>query len=91
MEKLNKHDNKILVFATQLMNAYRDEEDIEYVQKLEFEEDELTDDFIAMLQAIKIHYTRITGEETDIIGITHILNRLAFQHLLDKSEVKEGK
>ena len=89
MKTLNEHDNKIMVFLTQLSNAYRDEEDIEYVSKLDFKEDELTDDFIAMLQAIQLQYNRITGDNTDIIGITHILNRLAFQYLLDKDKDEE--
>lgn len=82
---MDKHDNKILVFATQLMNAYKDEEDAEYIQKLEFNNDELTDDFIAMLQALHVNYKRITGDDVDILGFTHLLNRLAFQYLMDNN------
>lgn len=83
--RTDRHDNKILIFATQIMNAYRDEEEREYTQPLELTSEELTDDFIAMLQAMNVNYVRITGDNLDLIGFTHLLNRLAFQHLLENN------
>lgn len=81
--ELNKFENKALIFTTMLNNAYRDEEDAEYAGKLELKEEELTDDFTAMLYAIFIFYERLSGDDIDFIGFTHICNRLAVQHLME--------
>jgi hypothetical protein len=83
MEKLNKHDTKVLIFLAQINNVYRDEEKREECTKLELKEEELTNDFTAMLQALHIFYQKITSDEVDLIGFTHILNRLAIQHLME--------
>ena len=53
---------------------------------LEMEEKSLTEDFTAMLYAMYMLYMEITGDETDIIGFTHILNRLALQQIMEKEE-----
>lgn len=93
---MNKFENKILNFATALEDAYRDEEDKEsiHLPKMELKESELTEDFTAMVYAQWAIYRRITGDEdTDILGFTHILNRLVFQHIAedgtDKNTNKE--
>lgn len=82
---MDKHANKVLQFLTALQDCYKDEEERESyaLSKLKFSNDELTDDFIAMLEAQAILYERITGDEQDLLGFTHILNRLAFQFVLE--------
>lgn len=89
MNKLDNFETKVLAFAVGLQNAYKDEDGRENVSKLEFTEDGLTEDFTAMLEAMYITYLRITEDDVDLIGFTHILNRLAMQHLMaPKKEVE---
>lgn len=85
---MDKHTTKILTFLSALQDCYKEEgeRELEILQKLEFKEEELTDDFIAMLEAQAILYRKITGDEQDLIGFTHILNRLVFQYLSDATE-----
>ena len=79
---MNKHDIKILHFLTALQDCYKDEDKRESVaiEKLELSNEELTDDFFAIIQAFFIFYKKITGDDgVDILGFTHLLNRLVFQ------------
>lgn len=89
---MNKHENKIMCFLTALQDCYKDEEERDscVFSKLELSEDELTDDFIAMLEAQAILYQSITGDNQDLLGFTHILNRLAFQFVLEGKLEREG-
>lgn len=84
----SKFKNKVVCFLTSLQNAYQDDEDKEDFPRLDFKEEELTEDFTAMLVALFVLYTRITGEDTDLIGFTNILNRLALQNVLNENEEK---
>lgn len=80
-------ENKVLCFMSAIGNAYKDDEEREDFPKLELKNEELTEDFTAMLMAQFMLYQRITGsEEEDIIGFTHVLNRLALQHIMEKNE-----
>lgn len=81
--KLEKFEQKVLIFITNLNNSYRDEEDREDAGKLELKESELTEDFTAMLYALYLHYSRLTGDDIDFISFTHLCNRLAIQHLME--------
>lgn len=85
MEK-DKFDQKILTFMIALQDMYRDEDDREgtVLSKLDLNEEELTEDFTAMVYAIWVLYRRITGDDVDIMGFTHIVNRLAFQRLMEE-------
>lgn len=83
MSKINKYENKVLAFAVGLKNAYKDEEEREDVPKLELKEEELTEDFTAMLDGMFVIYKSITNDDVDLIGFTHILNRLAVQRLMN--------
>ena len=82
MEGLDKHQTKTVKFMSALINVYKDEDDREELSKLDLVEEELTDDFTAMLQALHLTYSRMTGDDVDLIGFTHILNRLAMQELM---------
>lgn len=88
---MDKRARKTLRFVEALTDCYRDEDERTsfHYEKLEIKEEELTDDFTSMLIALHIFYERITGDETDLIGFTHILNRLAIQHILNSQKESE--
>lgn len=81
---MENFENKVLYFNTALKDMYRDEEqrESECIPKMELKEESLTEDFTAMFYAVFILYKEIIGDETDIIGFTHICNRLVFQNLM---------
>ena len=82
---MNNIEQKALYFLTALMDVYRDEEhrDLDAFSKMEFSDD-LTEDFTAMLLAMKTIFVRVTGDEdSDFIDFTHILNKLAVQYVMD--------
>jgi hypothetical protein len=87
MKGLNSFENKVLSFMVALQNSYKDEESREDVPKLELTSDGITEDFTAILYAMYMFYKKVTQDEQDIIGFTHILNRLAVQHVMD---IKNG-
>lgn len=89
---MNKHDIKILHFLTALQDCYIDEDKREsaVIEKLELSNEELTDDFFAIIQAFYILYKKITGDdEIDLLGFTHLLNRLVFQFMNLDEESEE--
>lgn len=83
---MSKFKNKIVCFLSALGNVYKDEENREDFPKLDIESGELTEDFTAMLYAMTYMYQRITEDDIDIIGFTHILNRLAIQDVMKEKE-----
>ena len=80
-----KIEEKAVRFLTALVDVYRDEENRELYafDKLEFEDD-ATVDVTAMLIAFNTVVGHLTGYEGDLIDFTHLLNRLAFQYLMEK-------
>ena len=43
----------------------------------------LTEDFTAMVFALNMFFNRVTGQDIDVIDFTHLMNKLVFQHLMD--------
>lgn len=81
-----KTEEKALRFLFALSDVYRDEEDRQLysVSKLDLDVSDVTEDFTAMLLAMNTLYVRITGDkEADLIDFTHILNKLAVQHIME--------
>ena len=78
----NEFDKRIEKFVTELRDLYLDVDEREGTEmpKIELKEENLTDDFTAMIIAVHLLYTFIT--DMDLIGFTHMVNRLAFQWLL---------
>ena len=74
-------------FLTALSDVYRDQEnrELEAFGKMQFSED-VTEDFTAMLLAMKAGFDRITGSDGDLIDFTHVLNKLAVQYVMDLKE-----
>lgn len=75
---------KATMFGEAILNVYRDEDDWEYFEKIESTEENLTEDFTAMLIAMYCMYTNTTGDNRDLICFTHILNRLAVQYCMEE-------
>ncbi len=77
-------EEKALQFLTALSDAYQDEENrqLEAFGKMEFSED-ATEDFTAMLLAMKAIFDQISGSDGDLIDFTHILNKLAVQCIME--------
>ena len=89
---MDKHDNKILHFLSALQDVYRDPEERESadISALELSNDEITDDFFAIIQAFYIFYQRVTGDKSmDLLGFSHLLNRLVFQFTNVNEESEE--
>lgn len=92
---MNKQEfnERVEKFVTVLRDLYLDEDEREgtEIPKIELNEDDLTDDFTAMIMAVHLLYIGITGHDTDLIGFTHIANRLVFQWLLENGEKEKGE
>ena len=87
-----KFDDKILTFLTLIKNAYRNEENQEYTQQMTLDDENLTEDFTAMVFALNIFFNKVTGRDIDVIDFTHLMNKLAWQHLMDEHTAeKSGK
>lgn len=59
--------------------------------KIELKEKNLTEDFTAMIMAVHLLYVSITGDDVDLIGFSHIANRLVFQWLLENGDKEKGE
>lgn len=86
MEKLHE---KTLHFLTAILDVYRDEEkrELDAFDKLDLKDD-ITEDFTALLMAIHVAMQELTGFDGDLIDMTHVLNKLAFQHLMESGATK---
>ena len=84
-------NEKIINFMEAITNAYRSEENQVALQKMQLTNDNLTEDFTAMVYALNMFFDEVTGQEIDIIDFTHLLNKLVVQHLLEQKEVEENE
>jgi len=87
----NEFDKRIEKFVTALRDLYLDVDEREGTEmpKIELEEENLTDDFTAMIMAVHLLYVSITGDDVDLIGFSHIANRLVFQWLFKNSNKED--
>ena len=87
MEKFN---DKVLHFVTALIDVYKNEEEKESTGliPLELKNEELTEDLTAMIYAMWATYVNITKESVDVVGFTHIINRLVFQKFVEDKGIK---
>ena len=81
---MKKIDEKALCFMTALADVYRDEEDRELVAFTKMNiGDDITEDFTAMLLAMMCLLQRLVDYDGDMIDFTHMLNKLAVQHIME--------
>ena len=83
-------NEKIINFIMAIGNAYRDEENQLPVQQMGLD-DNPTEDFTAMVFALKMFFNQTTGQEIDIVDFTHLLNKLVVQHLIESKEETEDE
>ena len=85
-------DQKMLHFAVALSDAYKEDDEKEELAlaPLEMKKDELTEDFTAMIYAQWMLYRKVTGDDIDILGFTHVANRLVFQQVLKDNGVLQN-
>lgn len=85
--KISKVEEKALHFLTALADVYRDEENRELVafSKMEITND-FTEDFTAMLLAMNLVCEQLTGYDGDLVDFTHMLNKLAVQHIMERKD-----
>lgn len=81
-------NEKIINFIMAIGNAYRDEENRVHIQQMGLDNN-LTEDFTAIVFALKMFFEQTTGQEIDIIDFTHLLNKLVVQHLIESKEETE--
>ncbi len=88
---MKKVEEKALQFLTALSDVYRDQEnrELEAFGKMQFSED-VTEDFTAMLLAMKTVFDRVTGSDGDLIDFTHVLNKLAVQCIMEGKGKADG-
>ena len=82
---MNKIVEKTVCFATALLDAYKEDErkELNALPPLELPEDDMTEDFTAMLYALYAVYKRVTGDKPDIFDFVLILMRLALQDVIE--------
>lgn len=78
-------EEKSVHFLTALADVYRDEERRELYEfpKMRMTDD-FTEDFTAMLLGMHFIVEQLTGYDGDLIDFTHMLNKLAVQHIMEK-------
>ncbi len=85
-----KFNDKILTFLTLITNAYRSEENQEFTQQMTLDDENLTEDFTAVVFALNMFFNKVTGQDIDIIDFTHLMNKLAVQHLMEDHPTEKG-
>jgi TolB-like protein len=80
---MKKIEEKAVRFLVALSDVYRDEENRELgiMEAMDFSDD-ITEDFTAMLLAMKVLVEKVTEYDGDIIDFTHMLNKLAVQYVM---------
>ena len=86
-KELSSVQEKALHFLVVLLDVYRDEEkrELDVFSKLDLGDD-ITADFTAILLAAHIMAQEMNGFDGDLIDFTHVLNKLAFQYLMEGKE-----
>ena len=84
-------NEKIINFMEAIKNAYRSEENQVSLQKMQLNDDNLTEDFVAIAYALNMFMREVTKQEIDIVDFTNLLNKLVVQYLLQQKEIDENE
>lgn len=77
---------KVVHFIEAIKNVYRDKDKQAPIKQMKFDNDNLTEDFTAIVYALNIFFNEITEQDNDILDFIHILNKIVVQHLLGLAE-----
>ena len=84
-------NEKIINFMEAIKNAYRSEENQVSLRKMQLNDDNLTEDVVAIVYALNMFMREVTEQEFDVVDFTHLLNKLMVQHLLEQKEGNENE
>lgn len=79
-------NEKIINFMEAIKNAYRSEENQVSLQKMQLNDDNLTEDIVAIVYALNMFMREVTEQEFDIVDFTNLLNKVVVQYLLEQKE-----
>lgn len=79
-------NEKIINFMESIKNAYRTEENQVSLQKMQLNDDNLTEDIVAIVYALNMFMREVTEQAFDIVDFTTLLNKVVVQHLLNQKE-----
>ena len=82
-------NEKIFNFLITIANVYKSEENRDVIQRMDLNDENITEDLTALLYAFNVFFQQITGQTMDIIDFTHLLNKLAFQNLMESAHPTE--
>lgn len=82
-------NEKIINFMEAIKNAYRSEENQVSLQKMQLNDDNLTEDIVAIVYALNMFMREVTEQEFDIVDFTNLLNKVVVQYLLEQKEVNK--
>lgn len=90
-EKMNRIEAIALPISQYFIGIFRDEENRAPVPRIAIDDENATDVFIAFVLAAKNVFDVILPEvrQEDLIGFVGLINRLAFQYLLEFGEADE--
>lgn len=78
---MKNEDVKVALFVSSILNIYRNEDEREFLDKLELSENTLTEDFTSMFRALHFIYNQITGDDGDLLDFINVVTRLSFQYV----------
>lgn len=88
-EKINRIEKIARPMSRHLIGIFQDEEDRMPVPRIDIDDENATDVFIASILALKAMVQTLCPEtrQKDLIDFVGLINRLAFQYLLEFGEV----
>ena len=88
MEK--RQDTALKVMAALAFLLDEQAESID-VGKIDLHDINANDLFTSILMAVTTLYNELTTNSEDMVGMTHLLNRLAIQHVIDAVKAQEDE
>ena len=83
-----RQDAALKVMAALAFLLDEQEESID-VGKIDLHDINANDLFTSILMAVTALYNELTANSEDLISMTHLLNRLALQHIIDEVKAQE--
>lgn len=86
-------EQKIFAFMSAFGYIYANDEEREgaVLPSLELKEESLTEDFTAMIYALRMFYVQLTDDRGDILDFLNVMTRLVFQRLAQDNAFKDEK